>query len=363
MRIMYLLFSFTVGGTERLVANICNEMKKRGNDVYLYIVNDSVDDTLIHSLDEEVTAYLQRRKIGSGKLLSSSIKIAKYVCTNNIEVIHCNSFDSPELVFISKLLNPNLKVFYTIHGMNQYKKLSKTRKTYRNIICNRIIGISECVKQDLVHNGAAESKTVMIYNGICELCSNDVYLKKGDSEIIIGCVARFMPNVKGQDILVEATKILYETLDKNFKVVFAGDVIESQKETFEQIEKYINENNLNDIISFVGNIDNVPAFMNSIDICVVPSRTEGFGLTLIEAMSMGVPCIVSNVEGLVELVDLIGIGDLFDAGNVESLAKTIVDVVDNIDDKKKSSMIAKEAIREQFSIEKMCASLERIYTE
>lgn len=363
MKIMYLLFSFTVGGTERLVANVCNEMQKRGNEVHLYVVNDLIDDALIHSLDDKVNIFLQKRSVGDGGLLDTSIKIAKYIKEKSIEAIHCNSFDSPELVFLSKLLCPKARIYYTVHGMNQYKKLSKMRKVYRNVICNRIIGISECVKRDLVSNGAAENKTLMIYNGIGELCSKDVSLEERNSEIIIGCVARFMPSVKGQDILVEATKILYETLDKKFKVVFAGGVAESQKEAFGQIEKYINENNLNDIISFIGNIDNVPAFMNSIDICVVPSRTEGFGLTLIEAMSMGIPCVASNIEGLEELVKVVGIGDLFESEDPRSLAEKVIEVVDNLAEKKKSSMIAKDVIREQFSIERMCTSLERIYTE
>ena len=54
MKIMYLLFSFTVGGTERLVANICNQMENQNEEVHLYIINDLIDDNLLDTLNENI---------------------------------------------------------------------------------------------------------------------------------------------------------------------------------------------------------------------------------------------------------------------------------------------------------------------
>ena len=51
MRILNLLFSFTVGGTERLVTDVCNSLVKQDNDVHLFIVNDLVDDAMINRVD------------------------------------------------------------------------------------------------------------------------------------------------------------------------------------------------------------------------------------------------------------------------------------------------------------------------
>lgn len=361
MKIMYLLFSFTVGGTERLVANICNEMQKRNNEIHLYIVNDLVDDALIYSLDKQVKVCLQKRKIGSGNLASTSIRIAEYVRNNDIEVIHCNSFDSPELVLISKIIKPRVKVYYTVHGMNQYKNLSTIRKVYRNIVCERIIGISECVKRDLLINGSSKKKTVLVYNGIVIKEDKSAYTLRERTKITIGCVARFMPSIKGQDVLVKAARFLRDKIDEDFKVVFAGGVADNQKDEYNKIIQYVEDNKLSDVISFIGVVDDVPKFMQSIDICVVPSRSEGFGLTLIEAMSMGVPCISSDIDGLSELIRLIGIGDLFETGNSEALADVIVDNIKNLDEKKKRASMIKDKIKDTFSIKKMCDSLEKVY--
>lgn len=364
MKILYLLFSFTVGGTERLISNVCNEMSKRGNEIHLYVVNDLIDESLLNTLDGNIYVYLQKRSIGSGNLLNTSFKIAKYIKDNHIDIIHCNSLNSPELVLLSKLMCPKVKIYYTVHGMNQYKRLSKIRKLYRNIICNKIIGISDCVKNDLVKNGSSEKKTLRIYNGTTINSHSKFNQLITERKVInIGCIARFMPSVKGQDVLVEAANILNSDKRLHFKIIFAGGVADNQRKRFMEIEKYIEDNNLSNIVSFIGNVDDVPTFMNSIDICVIPSRTEGFGLTLIEAMIMGVPCIASNVEGLAELVNLVGFGELFDAGKADSLAEAIIKTIDNIDCIKEKASIKKDEVKKQFSIDKMCTLLEKVYSE
>lgn len=361
MNILYLLFSFTVGGTERLVADICNEMVRRDNNVFLYIVNDLVDEKLVNSLDKKVLVELQRRNSGR-QLISTIVKIAKYVDFYNIDVVHCNSFDSPELLLLCKIINPKTKIIYTVHGVNQYKKLNVLRKKYRNLICNNIIGISECVKNDLIENGASKKKTIMVYNGINIHKYQDCVQKKyNECETIIGCIARIMPKVKGQDILLEAANILKEQGYSKFKFIFAGGVSASQEEEYKNLLEYVNDNNLESMVEFVGNINDVPDFMNKIDICVVPSRTEGFGLTLIEAMSMGVPCISVDNEGPGELVRKLNIGDLFEKDNSYSLANQIIKVDSEIKKKKQQAIDYKDKVKNIFSIEEMCNNLEEIY--
>ena len=71
MKIMYLVFSFAVGGTERLVTDICNEMCTRNHEIYLYIVNDLVSDDLLATLNPNVNIIRQNRRSGSGEKLKT----------------------------------------------------------------------------------------------------------------------------------------------------------------------------------------------------------------------------------------------------------------------------------------------------
>lgn len=362
MRIMFLLFSFTVGGTEKLVSNICNEMCSREQNVHLYIVNNLVDNILLSQLDDRVTVFLQGRKANGGDIFNSLFKIMEYIKKNDIEVVHSNSFDAPELLILSKIVKPRLRIIHTVHGMHQYEKLSLLRKVYRNILCDRLIGVSDCVVRNMVFSGASSHKTIMIYNGIEGEFWTDIKGKKKlkSDEFKIGCIARIDPKVKGQDILLEAIRLLLEK-DINVTCLLAGEVSTLQKEDYNNLLKYIEEYNLTSHIEFLGNVTDVPRFLKTIDICVVPSRSEGFGLALVEAMSMGVPVIASDIDGPKEIIDKFGVGMKFVPGNAHSLAQAIEETIIDYQDKKSDAIQHMMQIQETFSMDRMCRNLLEVY--
>lgn len=80
-------------------------------------------------------------------------------------------------------------------------------------------------------------------------------------------------------------------------------------------------------VKFLGNVDNIPEFLNKIDICVVPSRSEGFGLALVEAMAMGVPCIASNIAGPREIISRTELGKLFESNDSDDLANKLENMI------------------------------------
>lgn len=361
MRIMYLLFSFTIGGTEHLIADICNEMSDRGNDIHLYIVNDLISEELIGTLNKDIKVFLQKRPVGKGKRLSTLWMIARYVKRNRIQVIHCNSLNSPELLLFSNVLNQKTKIVYTVHGIGQYKILGEKRIALRNKMCDSIIGISDAVVKDIISAGADKNKVIRIYNGVNHqryaLAQKKIY---DSNKIVIGSIGRIMPSVKGQDVLLRAVPLLKKSYPK-IKVIFAGGVADDQKQEYKKLIDYTDKMGLSGNVDFIGTINNVPAFLNHIDICVVPSKLEGFGLALIEAMAMGIPCVVSDVGGLKEIVDNEKIGTIFHSGDPESLTRCIEAVIDNYDEYKEQSWECKEEIAFKYSIRELCDNLQKLY--
>ena len=106
--------------------------------------------------------------------------------------------------------------------------------------------------------------------------------------------------------------------------LFAGGVAENQQKDYENLKNYVRDNFLEENVKFLGNVDNIPEFLNKIDICVVPSRSEGFGLALVEAMAMGVPCIASNIAGPAEIIKNEETGILFNNSDSVELANKII---------------------------------------
>lgn len=361
MRIMYLLFSFTVGGTERLVANICNQMEAQNEEVYLYIINDLIDDNLLNTLNKNIQVKLLKRKIGSKDKISPLFKVSKYIKKNKIDVVHCNSFNAPELLILSKIVNHNCKVVSTIHGMGQFENIGKDKIFLKNWICDKFIGISNAVVEDIVAAGIDEKKVARVYNGIETKKYNCAKLKKYDENaIVIGCVARIMPKLKGQDVLLEAIKIVKKQHTKVI-ALFAGGVAENQQSDYEYLKKYVRDNSLEENVKFLGSLDNIPEFLNKIDICVVPSRSEGFGLALVEAMAMGVPCVASNIAGPREIIKKTDLGMLFESNNSVDLASKLENMIVDFVNEKNIFWSRKDKIKSMFSIEKMCSELKKLY--
>lgn len=361
MKIMYIVYSFTTGGTEKLLTDICNEMVKKSNDVFLYVVNNHYTQDMLSLVNKNVHIELENREIGDKNILKTMKNISKFIKKNDIEIVHCNSLNSPELLLISKIFNPKIKIFYTIHGMNQYKQLSKIRKIYRNLICNNIIAISNCVKKDIVDNGASFTKTITIYNALETNKFTVPTLKEfNKKEPILGNVARIMPEVKGQDVLISAISKLKNNYP-SIKCYFAGATSESDGKSFIELKKQVKQRKLEENVFFVGNVKDVTSFLNKIDIFVLPSRFEGFGLSLVEAMCMGVPIIASNIDGPSEIIKNEGYGKLFKSEDSNELALKIKDIIENYGTEKKIALKNVEKVRNKYNIVTMCDELQNIY--
>ena len=360
MKIMYLLYSFTIGGTEKLVSDICNEISK-SNDVYLYIVNDYYNESMISKLSSNVHVILYGRKVGSKNKCKTMIDIYRFCKAENIDVIHCNALNTPELLTITKIFIKKIKIVYTIHGVGQYEMLGKTRVFYRNRLCDSIIAISRSVYEDVIFNGADKKKTTVVYNAIN---LEQFQMRKHTTIEVpfkIGNVARIDVSKKGQDVLLNALILIKNT--RNVKCIFAGAPDKSHEEEFRiLIDKADRElKNSKSIVEFIGSINDVPHFLENIDLFVLPSRFEGFGISLIEAMSMGIPCISSDIYGPKEIIGHEERGYLFKSGSAEDLAEQILYVINNYDEALAKAEKARKFVEDNFDMKVMCEKLIRIY--
>lgn len=363
MNIMYLLFSFTTGGTERLVVDICNEMSDKDNKVYLYIVNNLYEEELLRQLNKDVIVELQNRPVGGGKFIGTLFRIAEFIKRRRIEVVHCNALDTPELLMLHPILFPKTKIVYTIHAVGQYDELNKLRILYRNRLCNKVIAISESVKNDIIRHGADPRKIVRVYNAIDVSKFTGKNNRQFDSNhLVIGNVARIVPEIKGQDILIESVALLRHKYPE-IKCYFAGGVDSEHQEAYEKLKERIRCLGMENNIIFLGNINEIADFLCSLDIFVLPSRIEGFGLALIEAMAMGIPCIAGNLAGPAEIIGDDEYGLLFERENAQMLADKIDYIARDYPVCKEKADKGARYVQKTFDIRVMCERLMEIYLD
>lgn len=176
----------------------------------------------------------------------------------------------------------------------------------------------------------------------------------------IGSVSNINP-AKGLACLVEvAARVLmrYPAVE----IVVAGAILESQRAYYESILAKMDELGLErDRIQFVGLIDDVPAFLNELDICLFTSVTEASPTSVWEAMAMALPVVTTDVGSVNEYIENGVSGFVAPVGDTEQLASAVINLIEN--DELRSSMgsMARKIAKKKLSIASAASRTADIY--
>jgi N-acetyl-alpha-D-glucosaminyl L-malate synthase BshA len=167
-------------------------------------------------------------------------------------------------------------------------------------------------------------------------------------------ISNFRALKRVQDVI----KIFYEVRKKlEAKLLLVGDGPDRS-----DCEQLVRELEISEHVRFMGKQDALVELLSVSDIFMIPSQSESFGLSALEAMSCGVPVISSSVGGLPELNLHNETGYIAEIGDVDRMAKYAVDL---LSDKKKYELFSKNARKraEDFSEDKIVPQYEKFYEQ
>lgn len=355
MNILNIMHAMKIGGIEKLLVTVSNEMAKN-NNVFLCIISNVYSDELLKKLSPKVKViFLKRCKYF--RRMNYLVQLSKLIAEHNIDIIHMHQ--PRNLLYYTPILTGyhNVKKIITIHDTGKMRKIGTVNRFIIRNVFDEVIAISNAVKEEIVLYKIPESKVHTVYNAI-EL--NEFQLRKRNKNIgdyiLIGNVARILPSKKGQDILIKAVSIL-NSKGMNVACKFAGD--EVKQGDIKKLQDLADRLNVNKQIEFMGNVNDISSFLNSIDIFVLPSRYEGFGISLIEAMATGIPCISSDAPGVNEIITDDCYGLKFRSGDEFDLAEKITYMLTHLE--QFDSKLIRSYIHDNYSVESMCKNLLNIY--
>jgi glycosyltransferase involved in cell wall biosynthesis len=168
--------------------------------------------------------------------------------------------------------------------------------------------------------------------------------------------------IKGQEDFIRAAAVVCGARD-DVEFIIAGEDKSHGDEHRRSLEKLIDELSLNQQVSLMGWVENVAKLLPTFDLFVSPSRSEPFGLSIVEAMAAGVPVVATMSEGAREIIDDNQTGRLIPIGAVEALGKAIDELLTDPKERDRLGKNAQRAVRERFSLERMLEATERVYRQ
>ena len=332
-------------GAVHSLMTLAQAQRDSGHDVQLVTFKGKPFNDELRQLGWEPTTFRVRFKIDPLAIL----QMARYFKQAKIDVVHTHlSTSSVNGCMAARLAG--IPCVATVHGMSG--KLSF-------IFADHMISVSEGVKQHLISQGIKAERITAVYNGVevpSDLISRqDARVKFGiaPDALVFGTVSRLTP-MKGIDFSLNAFVEIVKALPKAIYVLVGdGDHAEQYKEMVRELK-------IDDKVKFLGYQSNVFEPLTAMDIFLFPSLKEAMGISVVEALAVGLPVVSTNVGGLPEVVSA-NVGSLVPPEDANAMAQAAVELAKG--DRDQLSRDAKDRVHGMFSVSSMLEKTNRVYAD
>lgn len=365
MKILQSCGSHSWGGLEMIAAQTAIKLQNLGYDIWFFCPpNSALSEFLTKAGIRTINQSTKNiRIIFSGK------NLVKFLRKNKIDVVHTHlSHDLWTLIPAMKFSKLKPKIFLTKHMGSWVNKKDIFHKfLYKRL--NGIFCVSNYVRDSVIATcPVQEEKTIILHNGV-DIKKYSVYntklaklrreLKINENVILISIIGRITPGKGHEEFISAANILLKERNDILFLII--GKCEDSERKYLQSLESKINKMNLNNKIHFVGHRENIQEILSEIDILAFPSHEESFGITLIEAMSAGIPVVASKNAGILDIIQDGYNGILIEPKSYISLAKGLLYIIDNPEKKIDFIANAKKTVEEKFNFDRIIFELQEYY--
>jgi glycosyltransferase involved in cell wall biosynthesis len=328
MKILHVINNLGTGGAEKLLLDTIPLFNQKGLKVDLLLM-DGTNYPYLKKLKELNICNIYCLNLKKIYNPLNIFKIIPYL--KKYDLFHVHLFPVQYWVVFAKLISfSKTKLMFTEHSTSNtrieysiFGFIDKfIYKFYDKIVC-----ITEEIKTVLMrHANLNPNKLVIVENGInVELFSKAIPTDKNVIDENILETDKLLIQVAGfryQKDQITTIKSL-KHLPSNIKLLLVGD-----GEFRKDLERLVLDLNLQSRVFFLGVRLDVPELMKSSDVVIISSHWEGMPLSVIEGMAVTKPVVASNVPGVFQLVE--GVGILFEKGNVMELALKIQGLLNDV---------------------------------
>ena len=325
----------TYGGSGVMATELGKELALRGHQVHFisyalpFRLSKYVENIVFHEV--ETSNYpLFEFPLYSLSLASKMVEVAEF---EGLDLLHVHyAIPHATSAYLAKEMlkgKKDLKIVTTLHGTDitlvglEPSFLPLVRFSIDN--SDGVTAVSRFLKEKTITTYTCESGIEVIPNFV----DTELYRPKEngdfrkhiapDGEKILIHISNFRPVKRVTDTIRILEKVLLEI---PAKLILVGDGPDRS-----ECERLCRQLGLFEKVKFLGKQDGLVEILNSADVFLIPSQSESFGLAALEAMACGLPVVSSSVGGLPELIRHNETGFIAEIGDVDRMAKYVVELL------------------------------------
>ncbi len=328
----------TYGGSGVVATELGKALALQGHQVHFisyampHRLSSFVENIYYHEVEMSNYPLFEHQLYG----LSLTSKMLEVIEYEELDLLHVH-YAIPHAISgylakqILKKSNKDIKLVTTLHGTDI--TLAGLEPSFLPLVkfsieeSDGVTAVSRFLKEKTITNYHIDKEIEVIHNFIdtktYKPIPNEVFRKHiaPEGEKVLVHVSNFRKVKRVSD-----TILILEQVKKELpcKLLLVGDGPDRS-----DCERLARELNLHEDVKFLGKQDNLPEILSASDLFLMPSQSESFGLSALEAMSCGVPVVSSSVGGLPELILQNETGFIAEFGDVDRMAKYTLDLLKN----------------------------------
>jgi glycosyltransferase involved in cell wall biosynthesis len=339
IRVLHVITDSNFGGAGRYLVTLLNRPE--------YTDSVSAEIACPEGLlwDRLSSMHVARNKLPGGDRsldLGQLLPLISMIVRGRYDIVHTHASLTAR---IAARLVPGTRIVFTKHTMGGAGVEGGVYTTLQKLLTDRVICPSKAVLDQLVRSGLDPSLLDLVYNGVeipdqPQAAPRCVLVEGGAFRIL--STGR-LEKEKGHEYLIQAMPRVLRRYPAA-RLQIAGDG--SLKSVLESLAQ---DTGVGKSVEFLGFREDISSLLQQADLFVLPSLAEALGISLLEAMAAGVPCVASDVGGIHEILIPGENGLIAPPRDADRLAVTILMA---LDDKELCSRLvesAKRTVRAKFS--------------
>jgi len=352
MKIAHVVDSMEVGGAEILVSQMCRLHREQGHEPRVYAVGT------LGALGEQMQREGFPVQANLGRHLSDATQsFFRVFKESHPDIVHLHNPTPTVYAGMAARMAGVPSIVSTRHSLvgSPRRLVVELKYAVAATCCDWIVGICDATANNIrsIHSVPAR-KIVRVYNGatpLMRVAREQLPSKTGFTLVYVG---RLEP-VKNHSLLLRAFCVALSS-SPDLRLWMVGDGSERK-----MLENLAVELGISAQVKFWGQQLDVARFFSAADAFIMSSKSEGLPMSLLQAFSLGVPAIVTNVGGMAEAVRMAQAGITVSPTDPAEMAAAILRLAGSDAERERFSTNAEDAFQSRFTVQTMVDAYMNLY--